>query len=160
MSLTDFRLRLHWPYYRDSLAKLKPAKELFRNFQSCPHCERKGCYPFIERINDVAPVISRSDGETFHLVLGDRPISYPAEKSSGKTEMVTAGFWYVKERDPEDKGEVFAGTVVVVLRKHPRGVEMLRQLETVADRLVEKIRKTPFVETFYEFDGDRLSKIA
>jgi hypothetical protein len=160
MSLTDFRLRLRWPYYRESLARLKPTQGLFRNFQSCPHCEKRGCNPFVERINDVAPLISRSDGETFHLVLGDRPISYPAEKSSGKTDMVTAGFWYVRERNPEGKGAALAGTVVVKLRKHPRGFEMLRQLEIVADRLVEKIQKTPFIEPFYEFDGDRLSKTA
>jgi len=156
MSLTDFRLRLHWPSYRDSIAKLKPARELFRNFQSCPHCERKGYNPFIERINDVAPLISRSDGETFHLVLGDRPIEYPHEKSSGKSEMVTAGFWYVK--DMVDKTE-FAGTVVVMLRKRSGGTGLLQQLEIVADELVEKINKTD-VETFYEFDGDRLSKVA
>jgi len=37
---------------------------------------------------------------------------------------------------------------------------LLRQLEIVADRLVEKINKTPFIETLYEFDGDRLSKIS
>lgn len=163
MSLTDYRLRLHWPSYRESLDKLKPTRGVIRNFQSCPHCEKKGCNPFVERISDCAPIISRSDGETFHLILGDRPISYPAEKTSGKTEMVSAGFWYVKEpgvKEHDDKGGVRAGTVVVVLRKRPGGIGLLRQLEIVADRLVEKINKTPFIETLYEFDGDRLSKIS
>src|SRR6476661_5441514 len=117
MSLTDFRFRLRWPAYRESLQKLKPSRGLFRNFQSCPHCEKRGRHPFVERITDCATLISRSDGETFHLVLGDRPIAYPAEKSAGKTNMVTAGFWYVKERD--EKSGVLAGTVVVMLRKPP-----------------------------------------
>jgi hypothetical protein len=167
MSVTEFRLRLTWPYYRDSLEKLKPSRGLFRNFQLCPHCEKNGRNPIVERINDCAPIISRSDGETFHLVLGDRPISYPAEKSSGKTDKVTVGFWYVKENDHknrknEEKGEddMFAGTVVVMLRKPPGGIGLLVQLEIVADKLVEKLNKTQFIETFYEFDGDHLSKIA
>lgn len=157
MGISEFRLRLHWPSYRESLEKLKPSRGLFRNFQMCPHCERKGRKPFVERIDDCAPIISRSDGETFHLVLGDRPTSYPAEKSSGKTDKVTAGFWYVKEQD--DRSGVSAGTVVVMLRKPPGGVGLLRQLEIVVDKLVERINKTSFVGTFYEFDGDRLSKI-
>ncbi len=112
------------------------------------------------------PIISRSDGETFHLVLGDRPISYPAEKSSGKTDKVTAGFWYVKEtveknnKDGEKGGdERLSGTVVVMLRKPPGGIGLLQQLEIVADKLVEKINKDKFIETFYEFDGNRLSKM-
>jgi hypothetical protein len=166
MSATEFRLRLHWPYYRDLLEKLTPSRGLYRNFQSCPHCENKNREPFIERINDCAPVISRSDGKTFHLVLGDRPISYPAEKSSGKTDKVTAGFWYVKEKVEKsnkdgEKGEdeVFSGTVVVMLRKPPGGLGLLQELEIVADKLVEKINKDKFIETLYEFDGKRLSKM-
>lgn len=160
MNLIEFRLRLHWPSYRESLERLKPSRGLFRNFQSCPHCEMKGRNPFIELINISAPVISRSDGETFHLFLGDRPISYPAEKSSGKTDKVTAGFWYVKEKDDKsDEGDVLAGTVVVMLRRPLGGIGLLRELEIVADKLVEKIAKAQFIETFYEFDGDRLSKI-
>jgi hypothetical protein len=155
MEVSGFQLRLNWQMYRASLDKLKPARGLFRNFHCCPHCEKNQRNPFIERINDSAPVISRSDGETFHLVLGDRPIEYPAEKSSGKSDMVTAGFWYVKDIDCKTE---FAGTVVVMLRKGPGGTGLLRQLEIVADRLAEKINKTD-VETFYEFDGDRLSSM-
>jgi hypothetical protein len=75
LSVTEFRSRLHWPSYREALEKLKPSRGLFRNFQLCPHCEKNGRNPIVERINDCAPIISRSDGETFHLVLGDRPIS-------------------------------------------------------------------------------------
>jgi hypothetical protein len=32
------------------------------------------------------PMISRSDGKTFHLLLADFPARYPAEKASGNTE--------------------------------------------------------------------------
>lgn len=159
MGVSDFRLRLHWPSYSASLDKLKPARGLFRNFQSCPHCEKNSCNPFFERINESAPVISRSDGLTFHLILGDRPIEYPAERSSGNTEMVTAGFWYAKDVNDHNCETEFAGTVVVMLRKRSGGIGLLQQLEIVADRLVERIIKASDIETFYAFDGDRLSKM-
>lgn len=159
MAVSDSFPRLHWLSYRASLEKLKPARGLFRNFHCCPHCEKNGSNPFIERIDISAPVISRSDGETFHLMLGDRPIEYPAEKSSGKSEMVTAGFWYVKDMNDDDSNTAFAGIVVVRLRKPAGGSGLLQQLEIVADKLAEKINKCPDIETFYAFEGDRLLKL-
>jgi hypothetical protein len=158
MSLTDFRLRLRWPSYRESLDKLRPTRGLFRNFQSCPHCERMGRYPIIERLNEAGPVVSRSDGKTFHLVLGDRPISFPAEKSSGRTEMKSAGFWYITERNGSTNA--FTQTVVVILRKAPQnGVSLFRHLEMVADALAEKLAKPEPLETLYEFEGNRLHRV-
>ncbi len=73
--------------------------------------------------------------------------------------MVTAGFWYVKERDEKSDGEeMLSETVIVMLRRPARGIGLFQQLEIVADKLVEKINKTKFIETFYDFDGSRLSK--
>ena len=162
MGISEFRLRLHWLSYRESLERLKPSRGLFRNFQLCPHCERTGRYPIIERLNEAGPVVSRSDGETFHLVLGDRPISFPAEKSSGRTEMMTAGFWYVKERNKES-GEMPASTetVVVILRKPPAaGVPLMKHLERLADQLAEKLVKPEELATLYEFEGNRLQRVS
>lgn len=107
MGVSEFRLRLYLGFLNadDSDQKLKPSNRFFRNFGICPHCARKGGPFLLERLNDEGPMISRSDGESFHLVLGDRPISFPAEKSSGRTGMMTAGFWYVKERNKESGGD-------------------------------------------------------
>lgn len=158
MGISEFRLRLHWLSYRESLEKLKPSRGLFRNFQMCPHCERMGRHPVIERLNEAGPVLSRSDGETFHLILGDRPISFPAEKSSGRTEMKTAGFWYITERNGGNNA--FTQTVVVILRKAPRGgAPLLRHLEMVADELSEKLAKPEPLETLYEYEGNRLHRV-
>jgi len=125
---------------------------LWKNFNFCPHCRNHGRRDLVDRLTEWGPVISRSDGKTFHLVLGDRPLSYPAEKSSGNTGMMSAGFWYV--HDPSgDSTEV----VVVILRNPPRGgVPLLRHLEIVSDRLAEKLSKPKRLASLYEFDGSRL----
>ena len=169
MGVSEFRLRLYLGFLNpdDSDQKLKPSNRFFRNFGICPHCEKKGGPFLLERLNNAGPMISRSDGESFHLVLGDRPISFPAEKSSGKTEMMTAGFWYVTEQKVDSWGTReyprptgSTQTVVVILRKPPRhGVELTRHLETVADRLADKLAKPEELATLYEFYGDQLHRV-
>jgi hypothetical protein len=137
----------------------KTAKPPMNNFESCLHCEKKGRSPVVERLNEADPVISRSDGESFHLVLGDKPIFFPAEKSSGKSGMMTAGFWYVK--DGNDEATHVTETVVVILRNPPkRGPALMRHLERVADKLAEKLGKADALATLYEFDHHRLHRVS
>src|SRR5258708_587854 len=75
----------------------RPPRLRWMNFKMCPHClanERPG---MLKTLNEWWPIISRSDGANFHLVLGDRPIFYPAGRAVGKAAMMSAGFWYVHE---------------------------------------------------------------
>jgi hypothetical protein len=132
----------------------------FKNFGACPHCQKKGESFLLEQPDEEEPVISRSDGESFHLVSGDTPISFPADKSSGKPAMMTAGFWYVSESRPGSPGTGgFTETVVVVLRNPPKSGTLLRHhLELLADTLAEKIRLEGQLSTFYEFDGSQLRR--
>ena len=134
----DNRLRVRW-----------------RDFILCPHCRVNGRSSLLVRLNDWGPMISRSDGCDFHLVLGDRPIAYPAERAVGKTEMMSAGFWYVHEANGGS-----TETVVVILRKPPRDwASLLRHLETVADRLYGKLCKSGRLDCLYEFDGQQLRRV-
>jgi|HubBroStandDraft_3_1064219.scaffolds.fasta_scaffold07025_3 hypothetical protein len=127
----------------------------WRNFSLCPHCRVNGQHSLLVRLNEWGPMISRSDGCDFHLVMGDRPIAYPAERGSGKTEMMSAGFWYVHEANGGS-----TETVVVILRKPPRdGTSLLRHLETVADRLHEELCKSGLLACLYEFDGRQLHEV-
>jgi len=126
------------------------------NFNICPHCRANGRSGALERLNEWGPIISRSDGLNCHLVLGDRPIEYPAERASGKTEMMSAGFWYVHEANGGS-----TETVVVILRRPPiGGVSLLRDLEMVADKLYEKLRKSSRLPCVYEFDRKHLHQVA
>jgi|SRR5580704_13141671 hypothetical protein len=165
MGVSNFRLQLFSGTLAPSESE-RGSKPLFRNFGICPHCQKKGGPFLLDRLNDEGPMISRSDGESFHLVLGDRPISFPAEKASGRTSMMTAGFWYVSERKAgSQESEEFTGTkgltetVVVILRKPPKsGPPLMRHLELLADTLAEKITRHGRLATFYEFDGRQLHR--
>jgi len=166
MGISDFRLRLFSGFLApdDSGEVLKP---YFRNFGVCPHCQKKRGPFLLDRLNDEGPMISRSDGETFHLVLGDRPISFPAEKSSGKSEMMTAGFWYVSEPTAESREtgkstgtDGITETVVVILRKPPnKGVPLMHHLELLADKLAEKVTQLGRLAALYEFDSKQLHRV-
>jgi hypothetical protein len=168
MGTSEFRLRWFSSFFNPDVSdqKLRPSNRPFRNFGICPHCEKKGGPFLLDRLNNVGPMISRSDGESFHLVLGDWPISFPAERSSGRTEMMTAGFWYVTEQKTNSWGARESPqptrtteTVVVILRKPPRhGVNLARHLETVADRLADKLARAEELATLYEFYGNQLHR--
>jgi hypothetical protein len=125
------------------------------DFSLCPHCRVNGRPSLLVRLNDWGPMISRSNGYDFHLALGDRPIVYPTERVAGKSEMMSAGFWYLHE---ENGGST--ETVVVILRKPPRdGASLLRHLETVADKLYGKLCKSGRLACLYEFDGGQLREV-
>jgi hypothetical protein len=133
----------------------RPLRLPLRNFNICPHCRANGRPDVLERLNEQGPVISRSDGMLFHIVLGDRPIEYPQEKSTGHSDMKSVGFWYFHE---ENAG--LTETVVVILRKPPiGGVSLMRHVELVADKLFEKLRESSCLPCFYEFDGQNLHQI-
>ena len=133
----------------------RPPRLRWMNFSRCPHCIANGRPGMPERINDWGIMISRSDGKKSHLILGDRPIEYPAVRTSGKTEMMSAEFWYVHEGNGGS-----TETVVVILRRLAGGgITLLRDLETVADKLFEKLRKSSRLSPLYEFDGKHLHQL-
>ncbi len=141
-----------------SASALTPRRPRLRwvNLTMCPHCVANGRPCMLERRSEWGPMISRSDGLNFHLVLCERPIEYPSEPTTGKSEMMmSAGFWYVHEGNDGS-----TETVVVLLRRPPRGVAWLRHLETVADKLYEKLCKLGRLPSLYEFDGRHLRQIS
>ena len=73
--------------------------------------------------------------------------------------MLTAGFWYMRSRNNDDPP--VTETVVVLLRRPPgRGTALMHCLETVADKLAERLSKQDRLATFYEFDGHRLGRLS
>jgi len=126
------------------------------NFNTCPHCLANGRPSIIERLKDWGLIISRSDGVNFHLVLGDRPIEYPVQRPAHKTEMVSAGFWYVHEAN----GGLTESVVVILRRPRRRGIFLLCDLERIADKLADKLRTSSCLPCVFEFDGRQLHEIS
>ena len=171
--MLDSPVRVYWP--TPTFTPPRKSGRFFANFQRCPHCEALGRRWEIDRLTETVPIISRSDGENFHLLLGDRPIAYPATDGRRIVRM-SAGFWFVRERNrifgemsefpapdghPPSRGRgTWARTEATVVLFHPKWQRtvLLRQIETIADRLAELLEKSEFLENLYEFEGDRLHR--
>ena len=123
------------------------------NFKVCPHCQANGRLGSIEGPSDCGHIISRSDGLSFHLVLGDRPIAYPLKREQNGIRMVSVGFWYVHEAN-----SAAMESAVVMLRK-VQPFELFAQLEVVADKLYQKLCESSHLSLVYEFDGRNLREV-
>jgi len=79
-------------------------------------------------------MISRSDGDTFHLVLADRPRPYPAERSVRNTFYLSLCFSY--------EHELFDGTraSIVLIEARKCGPSLYRQIEEIADSLAAELQ--------------------
>jgi hypothetical protein len=96
-------------------------------------------------------MISRSDGKTFHLLLADRPVPYPAERKSGPSKLVSICFWYshVATGSPNSTSVV----ILPELRRH-RGL-FFRSVEIVADLLTGSLLRFSRLSEIYDFqDGE------
>jgi hypothetical protein len=95
--------------------------------------------------------IVRSDGRSFRLIAAARPVSYPTASPSFETQMLSIGFWY----DRKLVGPL-TEIVVVILRQPPgQPMDVMRQVEIVADRLAERLAKNTRLAATYEFDSSR-----
>lgn len=151
ISAFNFRHHLRDPHVDLPARTQDSTKPFFNDFKVCPHCERKGRPSVVESLDKSGAVISRSDGESFHLVLGDRPIVF---RLSGKPATMTAGFWYISEREGAD--QAFTRTVVVTMRTPVGGLPLLNRLERVADLLAERLARAGQLETYYDFSRNHL----
>jgi len=124
----------------------------FRNFNVCPHCQSLGEQPLLGRLCEGLPMISRSDGSSFHLLLADRPLPYPNERSAGPTRKISVCFWYSHVSRPK----VTNSTVVTLHSAQTNRPAVFRAIETVADLLAESLARYGYLQKFYDFTGESL----
>lgn len=128
----------------------------YRNFNVCPHCISQGKQSLLCRRCEGIPMISRSDGKTFHLLLADFPARYPAEKASGNTEKTSVCFWYSHDLDAGS-----TGSAVVMLRDPGlRYAGLFRLIETAADLLAKQLANRYRPPTLCELANDGLRTMA
>jgi hypothetical protein len=124
----------------------------YRNFNVCPHCQSLGQPPFLSRLCESVPMISRSDGSTYHLFLADRPLPYPNERSAGRTQKISAFFWYNHVSRPHA-----VGSALVTLRSTQTNQPgVFRAIEVVADLLAETLARDGQLKELYDFRDDAL----
>jgi hypothetical protein len=135
---------------------LEPSQTEFRNFNVCPHCEWIGEEALLFRFSEGIPMISRSDGRNFHLLLADRPLPYPAEVGDDPTQTVSVCFWYAY-------GEEKAATksAMVLFESCARAKEKLyRQIEFITDLLADELLRRRDLAIFYTLQGNSILELS
>jgi hypothetical protein len=127
----------------------------FRNFNVCPHCQALGAQPLLGRLCEGLPMISRSDGSSFHLLLADRPLPYPNERSAGPTQKISVCFWYSHVSKPQVTGS----TIVTLNFTETNRPGVFRTIESVADQLAEALARRGSLPEFYDFTGESLFEL-
>lgn len=95
-------------------------------------------------------MISRSDGETFHLLLADRPLPYPLEYDAGPTHRVSVCFWYAHTGQPKST----FSTIVILEGSHTKHPSLFRKIELAADLLAEELAREGQLAGVYELFED------
>ena len=135
---------------------LEPSQSVFRNFNVCPHCEWNGEEALLLRLAEGIPMISRSDGKNFHLLLADRPLPYPAELGVGPTATMSVCFWYLYGAE---RNEV-KSTVVLFEGLSSRKANLFRQIEFIADALADELSRSQRLAVFYNLKDNAILQLA
>lgn len=138
------------------LYQISPTQAAYRNFNLCPHCERLGKDPLLLRLSESMPMISRSDGKDFHLVLADRPLPYPAERNAGPTKQLSLCFWYSCAGDQT----ATRSSLVLMPSEEQEYAEYYRSIERVADLLTAKLVEESSLAVWYTFEGNSLREVS
>ena len=123
-----------------------------RNFNLCPHCMNRGEPGLLWRLCESMPMISRSDGKTFHVLLADRPLVYPQERHSSAPSCVSVCFWYSHVAT----GSTTHAVVVLLPDARLDQPSLFRVIDSVADLLAEELLHTDHLASFYQVSGNSL----
>ena len=102
-----------------------------KNFISCPHCARSGKEKVIQPSTARTPLVSRSDGGSYHLYLEEANILNP----TGKAKEITGLFRY--DLDP---ARVRADSSMIRI-PCTQDLDMRQALEDGADRLAALLER-------------------
>lgn len=100
-------------------------------------------------------MISRSDGETFHLLLADKPRPHPEERGSLPGGSLSLCFWYSNGKSRETKS-----AVVLLDGANSEGTSLFRRIEEVADLLAAKLAAGEPISTLYRLAWGELRELA
>lgn len=125
------------------------------NFEICPHCKAKGNSGIMMRLYEHTPLITRSDGKNYHLLLFDGPSIWYGRNGTPIAGRAVAGFYYAS-----DKLRIDHAQIVVILRtvglKRPEVVAAIEESATLLAKILESSQRP---EQAYLFDAGQLSKL-
>ncbi len=125
---------------------------MYKDFSVCPHCQAKGMPGHVLPATVNTPLVSRSDGTSFHLFLQSGPTPCPAPGGGFISGQVVAHFRYAL-----DPAGITSGPISVIV-KHAGASQqiLLNQIREAADRLAEILQAGKKLEPGYELDSGKL----
>jgi hypothetical protein len=125
---------------------------MISNFGICPHCALHGQKGIVFLASKDTPLISRSDGESFHLWLAIGPDIWYAKDGSPVAGRMATNFQYAA-----DKQGIAGEQVSVVLRTYQLNAAAVQTaVRDVADILAEMIASGKRLATAYFYDNGTL----
>jgi len=128
---------------------------MLSNFQDCPHCQgKKPAPPPMQRVDNITPAITRSDGQFFHLYLQAGPV-VQRDVSGKATGRLIGHFRYVRD----DRGPN-SSAVDVVFDAHGRSPQqIIMELEAIADILAARLEAKTTIAYAYSFAGGAMKTL-
>jgi len=125
------------------------------NFETCPHCKAKGYSGIMMRLYSHTPLITRSDGKNYHLLLFDGPSIWYAKSGGPTAGRAVAGFYYASDKQGIEHAQIMVILRTVGLQKP----EVVRAIEESANLLAQVLGSGQRPEQAYLFDAGHLSKL-
>jgi hypothetical protein len=120
----------------------------YQDFSVCPHCEANGKNGFLWSGCGLPPLLSRSDGESYHLFLNDRPIRYRIERGQSKGKIFIS-FSYIHDRGRDEDS-----TTGVIFKLGEQCNFLNLQIKDVTDALSSELSRSCRLESLYDLTGD------
>jgi hypothetical protein len=140
---------------QDKLDEISAEPTPEKNFLVCPHCKTYGLQRRIVRATEQTPLVSRSDGRTYHLFLQYGPGRRPSKKSSTAREEYVTHFRYALESE-----SIANDPVVVVLKVSGQTkVSLNNIIEEVADKLAHDLEEGKKLAPFYNYQNQKLAEL-
>lgn len=127
----------------------------FYNFRVCKHCVLNRMSGLLPRITQDTPVISRSDGRSYHIYL-----QYGPTPQSTATGVSMAGVYLAHFRyDLDSKNRRNESVIVVVSAGNESYDRVVQIVEMVADKLALMLRDGKLPAKFYGWSAGNLSEL-
>jgi hypothetical protein len=124
-----------------------------RNFRICTHCVLNRRPAFLPRVTSQTPLVSRSDGRTYHIFLQFGPHPQPSAKGASIPGIYLAHFRFALD------SLNIANDPVSVLIVDPNQ-KLLETVETVADKLATVLAQGKRPAAFYKYSEGTLRELA
>jgi hypothetical protein len=144
------------PVQQQPSAESQTEPESQKNFSVCTHCMLNGRPGLLPRVTKETPVVSRSDGRSYHIYLQLGPKSAPPHPSGE----LLAGIYLAHFRYALDSRNLRGEPVIAMINPAGHPKRLVPIVETIADRFADTLKDGKALSRFYAWGaGDTLTPV-